>query len=144
VDGGRQEAVRLLVDRGAEVRPHSRRLLALASRSVETTRILLEAGADATQAESLGPIARGDMSIARLLLERGMDIDRPIRGRETFLTHACRGDKGGSVLAVHTLLELGADPNVPNGSGRTPLEAASRGHFTEIVDLLVRHGARRG
>lgn len=82
------------------------------------------------------------MSVARLLLERGLDIDRPIRGRETFLTRACRGDKGGSVLAVRTLLELGADPNIPNGNGRTPLQTASRGHFTEIVDLLVRHGAR--
>jgi hemoglobin len=141
VDGGRPEAVRLLIDRDALVRPHSRRLLALASRSAEITRILLDAGADATQAESLGPIARGDTSVARLLLEHGMDIDRPIRGRETFLTRACRGDKGGSVLAVRTLLELGADPNTPSGSGRTPLETASRGRFTEIVDLLVRHGA---
>jgi truncated hemoglobin YjbI/ankyrin repeat protein len=143
VDGGRVEAARLLIERGAEVRSHSRRLLALASRSAEATQLLLEAGADATQAESLGPIARGDTSVARLLLERGMDIDRPIRGRETFLTHACRGDKGGSVLTVRTLLELGADPNVPNGSGRTPLETASRGRFTEIVDLLLRHGTRR-
>ncbi len=142
VDGERPEVVRLLIDCGAEVRLHSRRLLALASRSAETTQLLLNAGADATQAESLGSIAQGDMSVARLLLERGLDIDRPIRGRETFLTRACRGDKGGSVLAVRTLLELGADPNIPNGNGRTPLQTASRGHFTEIVDLLVRHGAR--
>jgi ankyrin repeat protein len=145
VDGCQVGAATYLVARGAKVRPHSRRLLTLAARhgSSEIVRLLLEGGADAREAENLGPLRAGDDTIARMLVGAGLDINARVRNRETFLTLACRGDKGGSIDAVRILLALGADIHATNAAGRTALEAAERGRLTDIVSLLVRHGARR-
>jgi ankyrin repeat protein len=137
VDGARFDTARFLLDRGAEVRPFSRRLLTTAARrgSLPLIDLLLANGADATQAEHLGPVA-DDRAIARTLIEYGLDLDRPPRGRETFLTMACRGDKGKKVEVVRALLDLGADPSAVDGFGHTPAEVAERGGFTDALRLL--------
>ncbi len=142
-DGGQLEAMRLLIGRGAPVRPYSRRLLASAARqgSVEMVALLLAHGAGAHQVDDLGPIDQGDGRIASLLIEHGLDINRPVRGRETFLSRACRGDKGEHPLRVQTLLTLGADVNAPNVTGRTALHAAAKAGFLRVIALLLEHGA---
>jgi ankyrin repeat protein len=139
VDGDSIETARLLVDLGAEVEPYSRRLLTTAVRHgfLSMVVLLLDAGAVASQAESLGPLAT-DPTIARLLVANGLDVNRPPRGRETFLTFACRGDKGKRLPVVAALLALGADPLQPDGFGRTPLDAARRSRWDDAVDLLQR------
>lgn len=145
VDDCQVRAATYLVARGAKVRPHSRRLLTLAARhgSAEIVRLLLDSGADAREAENLGPLRAGDDTIARMLVGAGLDINARVRNRKTFLTLACRGDKGGSIDAVRILLDLGADVHATNAAGRTALEAAECGRLTDIVALLVLHGARR-
>jgi len=49
--------------------------------------------------------------------------------------------RGGHLEVVKLLLEHGADPNVKNRDGKTPLHnAASEGHL-EVVKLLLERGA---
>ena len=114
VDAGHLDTAQLLIGRGAVVEPYSRRLLAAAARraSLPLIELLLANGADATQAEHLGPVDL-DPSIARALVAHGLDINRPPRNRESFLTMACRGDKGKRIETVEALLALGADPTSP-------------------------------
>ena len=103
--------------------------------------LLLDHGADAVEAEHLGPLDT-DPTIARLFVERGFALDAPIRGQETPLTMACRSDKGQHPETVAALLELGADPNAPNARGRRPLEMATGAGFDRVVALLRAAGAR--
>jgi ankyrin repeat protein/truncated hemoglobin YjbI len=142
VDGGSVDAVRLLLDHGADARTAGGRLLSSAADqgSVELVRLLLDHGADARDAERLGPVAT-DPTVARLLVEAGFDLDRPVRDQETPLTMACRADKGARPELVAGLLALGADPNAPNARGRTPLDLATAGGSDEVVALLRAAGA---
>jgi truncated hemoglobin YjbI len=121
VDGDHLDTVQLVLDRGAEVTPHSRRLLTTAARggALPVVQLLLDRGADARQAEHLGPLP-DDPAIACLLVDHGLDLDRPPRGRETFLTMACRPDKRRRPELIQALLDLGADPAAPDGFGHTP------------------------
>ena len=143
VDGGSVAAARLLLASGAGVRASGGRLLTSAASqgSAELVRLLLDQGADATRAESLGPL-HTDPTIAGLLVARGFDLNVPIRDQETPLTRACRADKGEHPAAVTALLELGADPNAKNARGRTPLAVATSARFDRTVALLRAAGAR--
>jgi ankyrin repeat protein len=67
-------------------------------------RLLLDHGAQACGAGSLGPLGT-DRTTGELLVAHGFDLDVPVRGQ--------------------ALLELGADPNAPNAKGRTPLSIAT-------------------
>ncbi|HET6269647.1 MAG TPA: ankyrin repeat domain-containing protein, partial [Arthrobacter sp.] len=143
VDGGSVAAARLLLASGADVRTSGGRLLTSAARqgSAELVRLLLDQGAEAVHAESLGPLPT-DQTIAGLLVARGFDLNAPIRGQETPLTMACRADKGEHPAVVAALLELGADPNAKNARGRTPLAVATSARFGRTAALLRAAGAR--
>jgi truncated hemoglobin YjbI/ankyrin repeat protein len=135
VDADRLDTVDLLLRRGAAVEPYSRRLLAAAARqgSLPVVEALLAAGANAAEAEILGPIET-DPLIAQLLVTHGLDVNHPPRNRETFLTMACRGDKGKRIGVVQALLDLGADPTVRDGFGTTAVEMAERSNFSEALE----------
>ena len=143
VDGGSVAAARLLLASGADLRPSAGRLLTSAASqgSIELVRLLLDQGAEAARAESLGPL-HSDRTIAELLVAGGFDLNVPIRDQETPLTMACRADKGEHPAVVAALLELGADPNAKNARGRTPLAVATSARFDRTVALLRAAGAR--
>jgi truncated hemoglobin YjbI len=143
VDGGSVAAATLLLQGGADARICGGRLLTSAANqgAIELVRLLLDHGAAAASAESLGPLGT-DRRIGELLVARGFDLNVPIRDQETPLTMACRADKGEHPETVLTLLDLGADPNAPNAKGRTPLEIATSARFDKTVALLHAAGAR--
>jgi ankyrin repeat protein len=142
VDGGSLAAAKLLLGNGADARTSGGRLLTSAARqgAIDLVRLLLNHGANATQAESLGPVGT-DRTIAELFIARGFDLNAPIRDQETFLTMACRADKGEHPETVVALLELGADPNARNAKGRTPLAVATSAGFGKTIALLQAAGA---
>ncbi|CAM9633027.1 unnamed protein product, partial [Ectocarpus sp. 4 AP-2014] len=52
-----------------------------------------------------------------------------------------RASRGGRVTVAETLLQAGADANMPGHRGKTPLHEASRAGCARVVSLLVKHGA---
>jgi len=143
VDGGSVAATTLLLDSGADARACGGRLLTSAASqgSIDLVRLLLDHGAQAADAESLGPVG-ADRTIGTLLVASGFDLNVPIRDQETPLTRACRADKREHPETVAALLDLGADPNAPNAKGRTPLATATSAGFAATIALLRAAGAR--
>src|SRR5262245_15028092 len=96
----------------------------------ELTRVLLEAGANPDDGESLYHATEaGSTDCLRLLLEHGAST----RGTNA-LAHALDGD---SIEAVQLLLEAGADPN----EGALLAHAVRRGRGPAVARLLAEHGA---
>jgi ankyrin repeat protein len=79
-------------------------------------------------------VARRSLAVARLLLDRGADINARQAGGFTPLHGAAaNGDRTMSEL----LVDRGADPSARNDEGRTPSElAATRGH-AGLADWLA-------
>jgi len=102
--------------------------------NVELTRILLEAGADPNDGESLYHAAEhADLAAFRVLLEHGADANST-----NVLKHMLdREDTEG----VRLLLDAGADPNATNPEGDTALHwAIRRGRSAEVVAMLLDAG----
>jgi hypothetical protein len=96
----------------------------------ELTRILLEAGADPDDNESLYHSTEAPSSeCLRLLLEHGAETEGT-----NALAHALDEDR---IEHVRLLLEHGANPNY----AATVAHAVRRGRGPEVVRLLVEHGA---
>ena len=81
----------------------------------------------------------GDVPTLRALLERQPAIDaRDAGGRTALMLATLRG----RAEAVDVLLSAGADPNVADARGTTPLQAALAGQQPAIAEALRRAGAR--
>jgi ankyrin repeat protein len=86
------------------------------------------------------PAFFGGVEPARLLIERGADVDARGRGwmTGTPLNSAAAGRHAG---VARLLLDAGADPDARQASGWTPLHSAAHNGDLELVELLLARGA---
>ncbi|KAK2467970.1 hypothetical protein APHAL10511_000265 [Amanita phalloides] len=146
---GHLETVRVLLDRGANVNATSGTYGhalqgATANGYIEVAKLLLERGANANaqggQANNALQAASsaGHAKIVKLLLDNGADVD--IAGG--YFGHSLQA----AIIPHHTeivkiLLDKGANPNASGGrTYSTPLQAASKEGYLDIVRLLVSKG----
>ena len=114
---------------------------------------LLELGADIDVRNYKGKTAlhyaakAGFLKVISLLIEKGATIDALDNSGETALFEAIRStikDGEKQRAAIEALLVKGADPNLKNGKGQTPLQIAKRMRRADagkIVELLRRYDA---
>ena len=143
VSGVHENIVKLLIDEGAKVRPHSDLLLRFAiwRGNAGILRLLLEADLDVTRKTLLqGDV--GDPNLIEMLRSFGaqIEIDASENGWPS-LVYVCRGDRGGNPKTVQELLDQGADVNVTNYKGQTALHCAVKAGFVEPVRILLAHGS---
>lgn len=79
---------------------------------------------------------RDGREILQLLVQAGADIHAEDRDGETLL-HIAAYNNAASL--AQTCLELGADPQRPNGRGETPLRLAERLKADRVLEILTRH-----
>jgi ankyrin repeat protein len=111
---------------------------------------------DATRANAFGddgfhPLGLacffGHVDSARLLLERGADVNALSRNEQiqSAAIHAAAAAAGRGEDTRYELVKLalehGADPNLPQGSGFRAIDAARQNGDTRVEELLVQHGA---
>jgi ankyrin repeat protein len=151
----RTDAVRALVDAGADVDLRDNRLdnvflYAGAEGLLDILRIANEAGADPALPNRFGGIAlipaseRGHVEVVRYLLaESDVDVDHVNRLGWTALLEAIILSDGGPAHQeiVRLLLEAGADPDLADREGVTPLAHAHSRGYDAIAALLVAEGA---
>ena len=144
---GQADVAQVLIDRGADVHArsqHGSTALLLAARigDVETARVLLRGGADVNATEPLLPVdARIDVEESQTsrrspLLVASLSV-AATSGWEYRLVVKPSPHEELALL----LLEEGADPNMPDSIGRTPLHAAVETGRANLVKSLLAHGA---
>jgi ankyrin repeat protein len=89
----------------------------------------------------------GHLEAARLLLERGADVNALSRNEhiQTAAIHASAASEGKDESVrfelVRLALEHGADPNLPQGGGFRAIDAARQNGDERVEQLLLEHGA---
>ena len=84
----------------------------------------------------MGSIWPGAVGVARLLLERGADVNARAKDGSTPLhTASCFAD----LAAVRLLLEHGADVKAEDDRGRTALQVAEEMRRGGVVTSLLEH-----
>ena len=143
IRGGVPAIVELLISRGATIEPYSERFLdyAVSGNRIEITTLLLENGADPNEAPR---ILDDGSEMSELLKSYGVppkDINAQGDMGWPMLVYVCRGDNGEHPEEILRLLELGADIDVRNYKGKTPLHCAAKAGFLSVIDLLIEKGA---
>ena len=103
--------------------------------NVEITRLLLEAGADPNDGESLyHATEQPDLSCLKLLIQHGARVNG-VNGLKHMLDWE-------SPEGLRLLLDAGGDPNETNPQGDTALHwAVRRNRSPAVIDILLDHGA---
>jgi ankyrin repeat protein len=138
VCGRNIDAVKLLLDRGAEVNRHSGKLLTLAvvMNRVDQVKLLIEQGADVQRTGFLGRLDDAARPVADLLIAHGKKVP------DGMLPRACRPDvSSNEVHRVRVLLDYGASIDDRGRYGLTALHYAVRGGKLPLIKLLLDRGA---
>jgi ankyrin repeat protein len=138
--------IKLLLDKGANV--NARMKDSTETRTVFTNQWLDENGATAFLRASQS----GDIVLMKLLLAHGADpkIDTALHVTALQVAAGIGWVEGityewspaSTLEAVKMLLDLGLDPNAQADTGRTALHGAAHKGRSDVVQVLVDHGAR--
>jgi len=153
--GGHNTVARRLIAAGAEVdaeddTPQGALMIACVRNNVDLVRIMVAAGADVNASNQYGgnciiPAAeRGHVEVVREMLKTRIRVNHINRLGWTALLEAVILGNGGPrhVEIVRLLVAGGADVNIADREGVSPLVHARQRNFTEIVGILERAGAR--
>ncbi len=149
------DAARVLIEAGADVNAKdniddSPYLYAGARGHLEILKMTLAHGADLKSVNRYGGTAlipaseRGHVETVRTLIEAGTDVDHVNRLHWTALLEAIILGDGGErhQKIVDLLVKAGADVNLADGEGVSPLQHARARGYKEIEAALVAAGAR--
>ena len=149
------EIARLLIEAGADVNVQddtrqSAYLIPTADGYLDLLKLTLQAGADVHSLDSYNGTGliraadRGHVEIIQELLKTDIDIDHVNRLGWTALLEAIILGDGGPrhTEVVRLLVKAGADVNLADGNGVTPLTHARERGFEEIAAILESAGAR--
>ncbi len=155
VEGHHLESAKVLLEAGAEVniqddKMDSPLLLAGAEGTVDIMKLILQAKPDFTLhnrfgGTSLVPAAeRGHVEMVKLLVNTEIDIDDVNHLGWTALLEAIVLSNGGPShqQIVQILVDAGANVNIADKEGVTPLQHARQKGFQEIVKILELSGAK--
>lgn len=153
--GDHLEVGKLLIQAGADVntQDNSRQsayLIPTADGSLAFLRLTLQSGADVHRLDSYNGTGliraadRGHVEIIRELLTTDIAIDHVNRLGWTALLEAIILGNGGPnhTEVVRLLVAAGANVNLADSGGTTPLAHAQRRNFPEIITILKTAGAR--
>lgn len=149
------EAAGALIDAGADVnaKDHihdSPYLYAGARGHLDILKLTLANGADLKSTNRYGGTAlipaseRGHVETVRTLIEAGVEVDHVNKLHWTALLEAIILGDGGEEhrQIVNLLIDAGADVNLADRDGVTPLQHARRAGYREMERMLVAAGAR--
>ncbi len=152
-DVGDEAVVRLLIERGANVKsagplPLIAALNANDARCVDLLIPLADRGTLSMALASLGPplgnpAGFGNAKLIQRLLDHGADVNAGGRGGRSILMDLANSDSL-PVETVAVLIDRGADTNTSTKAGQTALDFAMQRGQTPLVDLLVKAGAKPG
>jgi hypothetical protein len=153
--GNRVEAAKALIEAGADVNAKDKiddspYLYAGARGHLEILKMTLRHGADLKSTNRYGGTAlipaseRGHVETVRTLIEAGTDVDHVNNLKWTALLEAIILGNGGPRhrQIVELLVKAGADVNLADGDGVTPLQHARSAGYRDIEKTLVAAGAR--
>ncbi len=140
------EFIKILLDHGAD--PNLRAKDDTLTRTIFTMQWFFESGAT--------PFVRaaqsGDVELMKVLLAHGADPELATDFGDTALSAAAgigwvegvtyEHSAADNLAAIKVLLDLRLDPNSANHDGRTPLMGAALKGRSDVIQLLVDHGAK--
>jgi len=138
--------VNILLDYGAN--PNDIFLRAVACNDMKMVKLLLEYGADINTRNQNGTFAlyiasiNGNIKMMQFLLDAGANINKikDSSGNTVLLTLSM--SRSLKINCIELLLKYGADPNVKNKEGLTPLCCACMYRNIHVVHLLLTYGAQ--